>query len=60
MTKLTREQKIRIYERRLKGETIKSLALNMSTVKDLFRLIERYGYEALLNKIEFTQRTIKQ
>lgn len=58
MTKLTREQKIRIYERRLKGETIKSLALNMSTVKDLFRLIERYGYEALLNKIEFTQKNL--
>lgn len=58
MTKLTREQKIKIYERRLKGETIKSLALNMSTVKDLFRLIERYGYEALLNKIEFTQKNL--
>ena len=58
MTKLTREQKIKIYERRLKGETIKSLALNMSTVKDLFRLIERYGYEALLNKIEFTQKDL--
>ena len=58
MTKLTREQKIKIYEKRLKGETIKSLALNMSTVKDLFRLIERYGYEALLNKIEFTQKDL--
>ncbi len=58
MTKLTREQKIKIYERRLKEETIKSLALNMSTVKDLFRLIERYGYEALLNKIEFTQKDL--
>ena len=58
MTKLTREQKIKIYERRLKEETIKSLALNMSTVKDLFRLIERYGYEALLNKIEFTQKNL--
>lgn len=58
MTKLTREQKIKIYERRLKRETIKSLALNMSTVKDLFRLIERYGYEALLNKIEFTQKNL--
>lgn len=58
MTKLTREQKIKIYEKRLKGETIKSLALNMSTVKDLFRLIERYGYEALLNKIEFTQKNL--
>ena len=58
MTKLTREQKIKIYERRLKGETIKSLALNMSTVKNLFRLIERYGYEALLNKIEFTQKNL--
>ena len=53
MAKLTREQKIEIYERRLKGETIKSLALNFnlntSTVKDLFRLIEKYGYEVLLN-----------
>ena len=62
MAKLTREQKIEIYERRLKGETIKSLALNFnlntSTVKDLFRLIERYGYEALLNKIEFTQKDL--
>ena len=53
MAKLTKEQKIEIYERRLKGETIKSLALNFnlntSTVKDLFRLIEKYGYEVLLN-----------
>ena len=53
MAKLTREQKIEIYERRLKGETIKSLALNfnlnISTVKDLFRLIEKYGYEVFFN-----------
>ena len=62
MAKLTKEQKIEIYERRIKGETIKSLALNFnlntSTVKDLFRLIEKYGYEVLLNS-KIIQKNLK-
>ena len=42
MAKLTREQKIEIYERRLKGETLSSLALefniNINRLKYLVRL----------------------
>ena len=53
MSKLTRENKIQIYERRLKGETISSLAKNfnitMSNVKYLITLIEKHGYDILRN-----------
>ncbi len=53
MAKLTDKQKIEIYKRRLNGETIKSLALNfnlnISTVKYLFRLIERHGEDIFAN-----------
>lgn len=46
MDKLTREQRIEIYERRLKGETIAAIALNFNinvhTVEYLFRLIEKH------------------
>ena len=53
MAKLTREQRIEIYERRLKGETIAAIALNFNinvhTVEYLFRLIEKHGYSILRN-----------
>ena len=43
MAKLTNEQKIEIYERRLKGETLPSLALkfnlNIHNIKYLIRLL---------------------
>ena len=51
MAKLTKEQKIEIYERRLNGETIKSLALNFNinihNIEHLIRLIDRHGYSIL-------------
>ena len=51
MAKLTKEQKIEIYERRLNGETIKSLALNFNinihNIEYLIRLIDRHGYSIL-------------
>ena len=51
MSKLTRENKIEIYERRKKGETISSLvkAFNIceSNIKYLITLIEKYGNNIL-------------
>ena len=51
MAKLTKEQKIEIYERRWNGETIKSLALNFNinihNIEYLIRLIDRHGYSIL-------------
>lgn len=51
MSKLTREDKIEIYERRLKGETISSLAksfnIRESNIKYLITLIEKHGYNIL-------------
>ena len=51
MSKLTREDKIEIYERRKKGETISSLvkAFNIceSNIKYLITLIEKYGNNIL-------------
>ena len=51
MSKLTREDKIKIYERRKKGETIPSLAKNFdvqeSNIKYLVDLIEKHGYDIL-------------
>lgn len=53
MAKLTREQKIEIYERRLKGETLSSLALefniNINRLKYLVRLLKKHGYNILRN-----------
>ena len=56
MSKLTREDKIKIYERRKKGETIPSLAKNFdvqeSNIKYLIALIEKHGnvnFEEALN-----------
>ena len=53
MSKLTREDKIKIYERRKKGETIPSLAKNFdvqeSNIKYLIALIEKHGYDILRN-----------
>ena len=51
MCKLTREDKIEIYERRLKGETISSLAksfnIHESNIKYLIALIGKYGNNIL-------------
>lgn len=51
MSKLTRENKIEIYERRLKGETISSLSknfnINMSNIEYLVALIRKHGYDIL-------------
>ena len=48
---LKREDKIKIYERRKKGETIPSLAKNFdvqeSNIKYLVDLIEKHGYDIL-------------
>lgn len=70
MSKLTNKQKIEIYERRLKGETVKSLALNFnihkSNIKYLIRLIEKHGYNILRNgknkyySKEFKEKTINR
>ena len=53
MAKLTNKQKIEIYERRLKGETLSSLALefniNVSRLKYLVRLLKKHGYKILRN-----------
>jgi len=51
MSKLTREDKIEIYERRKNGETISSLAndsdVQESNIKYLIALIEKHGYDIL-------------
>ena len=51
VSKLTREDKIKIYERRKNGETIPSLAkafdVQESNIKYLIALIEKYGYDIL-------------
>ena len=51
MEKLTRENKIEIYERRKNGETISSLAkafnIRESNIKYLITLIEKYGNNIL-------------
>ena len=51
VSKLTREDKIKIYERRKNGETIPSLAkafdIQESNIKYLIALIEKYGYDIL-------------
>ena len=53
MSKLTREDKIEIYERRKNGETISSLAKDFdvqeSNIKYLIALIEKHGYDILRN-----------
>ena len=51
MSKLTRENKIEIFERRKMGETIPSLAkafdVQESNIKYLIALIEKHGYDIL-------------
>ena len=53
MSKLTREDKIEIYERRKNGETISSLAkvfnVHKSTIEYLISLIKKHGYDILRN-----------
>ena len=53
MAKLTNEQRIEIYERRLKGESLKNLSLkfnlNESKIKYLIALINKHGYNILRN-----------
>ena len=49
MSKLTREDKIEIYERKLKGETTSSIAksfnVRKSAIKYLIALIKKHGYD---------------
>ena len=51
MAKLTNEQKIEIYERRLKGESLKFLSFNFNisihNVQYLIRLIDKHGYSII-------------
>ena len=51
MGKLTREEKIEIFERRKMGETISSLAkdsnIHESNIKYLIALIKKHGYNVL-------------
>ncbi|ATV57567.1 IS3 family transposase [Fusobacterium pseudoperiodonticum] len=53
MSKLTKKDKIEIYERRKNGETISSLAKAFNTresnIKYLIALIEKHGYDILRN-----------
>ena len=53
MSKLTREDKIKIYERRLKGETISSIAKSFNVhkyaIEYLISLIKKHGYDILRN-----------
>ena len=53
MSKLIRENKIEIYERRLKGETIHALAKKFnnveSKIKHFIVLIRKHGYTILRN-----------
>ena len=53
MSKLTREDKIEIYEKKKKGETISSLAKSFnvyeSTINYLIALIKKHGYDILRN-----------
>lgn len=65
MAKLTRKQKIEIYERRLNGETIKSLSnsfnINESNIKYLIRLISKHGYNILRkDKNKYYPKTVKE
>ena len=49
MSKLTREDKIEIYERKLKGKTTSSIAksfnVRKSAIKYLIVLIKKHGYD---------------
>ena len=51
VSKLTKEDKIEIYERRKKGETISSLAkafnIHESNIRYLTSLLEKHGYDIL-------------
>lgn len=53
MAKLTKEQKIEIYKRKLKGETLKSPSANFdiveSKIKYLVKLLEKHGYNIFRN-----------
>ena len=53
MAKLINEQRIKIFERRLKGETLKALALefdvNVHRLEYLIRLLKKHGYKILRN-----------
>ena len=51
MSKLTREEKIGIFKRRKKGETIsflvKAFNIRESNIKYLIALIKKHGYDIL-------------
>ena len=65
MAKLTNKQKIEIYERKLKGETLKSLSLefnmNIHTIEYLIRLLNKHGYPILRNdKNKYYSKSFKE
>lgn len=65
MVRLTNEERIEIYEQRLKRESLKSLALNFSVsqtvIKYLIRLIEKHGYNVLRdNKNRYYSKEFKE
>lgn len=65
MTKLTRKQKIEIYERRKKGESVSSLTrkfnLKMEAVNYLIRLIDLHGFDILrTDKNKYYSISLKQ
>ena len=51
MAKLTRDQKIELYEKRKKGCTVSSLSkdyqINATGINYLIRLIDRHGFDIL-------------
>lgn len=53
MAKLTKEEKIEIYKRRIKGETLSNLSnkfkINISNIKYLIALIDKHGVSILRN-----------
>lgn len=64
MSKLTREDKIEIYKRKLEGETTSSLAksfnVKSSNIDYLIQLIRRHGYDILRNgKNKFYSKEFK-
>lgn len=64
MARLTNEERIEIYERRLKRESLKSLALNFSVsqtvIKYLIRLIEKHGYNVLRDNNRYYSKEFKE
>lgn len=65
MAKLTRDQKIELYEKRKQGCTVSSLSkeyqINVSGVEYLIRLIDRHGFDILRkNKSNYYPPKLKE